>query len=772
MDYLDSLNKPQREAVTAPDGPMLVIAGAGSGKTRVLTMRIAYLLSNGVMPYNILALTFTNKAAREMKERIAGIVGQQLASQLWMGTFHSLFARILRYESQYIGFTQDFTIYDTQDSKSLIKSIIKNMQLDDKIYKPSTVAGLISSAKNSLITPSMYAQNADFTVRDRASRRQAMPQVYLQYVNECRRCNAMDFDDLLLYTNVLLRDNPEVLARYQDKFKYVLVDEYQDTNLSQYVIIKRLVEKSRNICVVGDDAQSIYSFRGARIENILSFQKDYPDMRLYKLEQNYRSTQNIVNAANSIIKHNSGQIHKTVFSDNDEGDKVRIISSHSDFEEAHKVVNDIMYRMLHEHLQPSDFAILYRTNAQWRAFEEELNTLGLRYKVFGGLAFYQRKDVKDLLAYFRLAVNHNDNESLRRIINYPARKIGATTVSKIEQYAQATNRTLWNSLSPQALAEAGVSNAAIQNISKFVDMINTFGIQAENLDSYKFATEVYRQSGMRDLLESEKNDSEGKEHYDNISELIGGIYEFNISHLETGEPNNIRAYLEYAPLITDLDSDKSDERNYITLMTIHSSKGLEFNNVYIVGVEEDIFPGSMSIMNPQSIEEERRLFYVAVTRARNSVTISYALNRFRFDSMTSVPSIPSRFLNDVDNVFTERPKSMNVATQMSRFKFDGTSSQPRNSYSFSRTSAGASARPSASRFKPASAALNRTSASSAGDSQPTLYNIGDRVVHDSFGRGTVIDIEGAGQSTKLRIEFDNVGIKHLLLKFARLKPIK
>lgn len=769
MEYLDTLNNPQKEAVTNINGPMLVIAGAGSGKTRVLTMRIAYLLEHGVKPYNILALTFTNKAAREMKERIANIVGTEVASHLWMGTFHSIFAKILRYEAQNLGFTSDFTIFDAQDSKSLIKKIIKARNLDDKIYKPSNVQNAISMAKNELISPTTYANSDNYIARDKQAKRPLTAQIYAEYVRECRKCNALDFDDLLLYTNVLFRDHSDVLAKYQDKFKYLLVDEYQDTNFSQYVIIKRLVAQNHNICVVGDDAQSIYSFRGARIENILSFNKDYPEMKLYKLEQNYRSTQNIVNAANSLISRNQGQIKKTVFSENDEGEKVHVTSAYSDNEEAEMVCNDIHKRMIYEHLQPSDFAILYRTNAQSRTFEENLRKMNVRYKIYGGLAFYQRKEIKDVLAYFRLSLNHNDDESFRRIINYPTRSIGLTTLQKIEQIASVYNISLWEAIEPQRLSAAGFNQSTISKISNFASLISTFGIQATQLDVYQYAAEVVSQSGiMKDLTEN-KNDLDGKERFENINGLMSGIKEFSDRQQETGEDATLRTYLEEVALISDLDNDHNDEHDHITLMTIHSSKGLEFSNIYIVGAEDEIFPGQQSASNPIAIEEERRLFYVALTRAKRSATISYALSRFYNGNRQQ--GHPSRFIADIESCFVDRPTSMNVEHPNINTLFSYNSrSEFSNRYKFQNTSQ-RSHSSSFRRVAQASQISEPSNAQSTTTNTGKQYSVGDRVVHETFGRGTILAIEGAGQSTKLRIEFEHVGIKHLLLKFARLKAL-
>jgi len=785
MNYLDSLNEPQRQAVVTTEGPVLVIAGAGSGKTRVLTMRIAYLLQQGVMPYNILALTFTNKAAKEMKERIAQIVGEEVSRNLWMGTFHSIFAKILRMEAEAVGLNKDFTIYDTQDSKNLLKSIIKDMGLDEKEYKISNVMGAISQAKNDLVSPSMYAQDVNFTERDKSARRPRTTDIYNQYALRLRKSNSVDFDDLLFYTHILFRDHPDILAKYQQKFKYVLVDEYQDTNRAQYVIIKKLVEQHHNLCVVGDDAQSIYSFRGARIENILGLEKDYQDLKIFKLEQNYRSTQNIVNAANSLIEKNEGRLKKTVFSQNDEGDKIRVCSAHSDTEEAGMIVKDIALRMRNEGLRPQDFAVLYRTNAQSRAFEDGLRQVRIPYRVYGGLAFYQRKEIKDLLAYFRVAVNHDDSESLKRIINYPARAIGLTTIEKLATAASSMGVSLWNVLQPGVIERTGL-NASTQNkVGKFVSMMEMFAMQAENLTAYEFAAEVLSQSGIMKELTEGKNEAEGKDRYDNVNELMNSLQDYSQERVESGEDNKIRSYLEEVSLISDMDQDKGGV-DQVKLMTIHSSKGLEFNCVYVVGVEDETFPGQQSGYNPKELEEERRLMYVALTRAKDTATISYCLSRFQYGQRKDCH--PSRFIADIDQEYLDRPDGMNVARPSYSFRME----QPRSSFSYGQRTqpvqnpysrnhsgtatpyssqsrqttgfrTGMSGHRMASSFKPASQASTVSSPTGAS------YSVGQTVVHETFGRGVVLAIEGTAPNTKLKIEFDNVGVKQLLVKFARLR---
>lgn len=775
MEYLESLNGPQRDAVTTINGPMLVIAGAGSGKTRVLTMRIAHLLRNGVKPYNILALTFTNKAANEMKERIAGIVGAQTAANLWMGTFHSIFAKILRIEAQAVGFRPDFTIYDTADTKSLIRSIVKNMKLSDKEYKESALINAISTAKNELVMPSAYPSNTNYTARDKAAHRPLTANIYATYMAECRKANAMDFDDLLLFTNLLFMHHPEILKKYQDKFGFILVDEYQDTNLSQYIIIKKLAEQSHNICVVGDDAQSIYSFRGAKIENILRFRDDYPESKTFKLEQNYRSTQNIVNAANSIISHNQGQIKKTVFSENDEGEKVRIISAHSDREEAAMVCKDIASRIITERMKMSDFAILYRTNNQSRAFEEEMRKQGLRYHIFGGTAFYQRREIKDIMAYLRLCVNPSDSEALKRVINTPKRGIGATTIDKIQALANAHNLTLWDAMQPQALAAAGISGGTANKISGFVAMMSQFAQQAETLNAYELTAEIMTQSGLMKMLTEEKNEPDGKERYENVNEMLNGLKEFVDDRTESGDDTSIRPYLENVALVSDLDNENHEATDTITLMTIHSSKGLEFNSVYIVGVEEELFPAQQQLTggNPQAIEEERRLFYVALTRAQQQATISYTLSRFR--NGQHMQSRPSRFVAEIDSAFTSRPAGMNVSSGFGNSSFRYTPRQQASAF----------ARPQAQPPRPAAAMPRRLTpvrnsapsafrpqASNGGsDAAAAKFPVGTRVVHETFGKGVVTAIEGTSPNTKLTIDFEHTGTKHLLLKFARLKAL-
>jgi DNA helicase II / ATP-dependent DNA helicase PcrA len=620
LEYLKELNKAQYEAVVQTEGPALIIAGAGSGKTRVLTYRIAHLLKQGVRPSTILALTFTNKAAREMKERISSVVGENTARYLWMGTFHSVFARMLRTEHEVLGYPSNFTIYDSADSKSLMKTIIKSLGLDDKTYKPGTVAARISMAKNNLITPNVYANNAEIRLVDKNMRMPQIAEIYKEYVKRSFLSGAMDFDDLLLKTNMLFRDHPEILQKYLDRFDYVLVDEYQDTNYAQYLIVKKLASKNSNICVVGDDAQSIYSFRGARIENILNFKTDYPGHKIFKLEQNYRSTQTIVNAANNIIAKNKRQIPKTVFSELEPGKPIKVFSALTDNEEGFMVVQEIAETQLRDHYKNSDYAILYRTNAQSRIFEEALRKRNIPYKIYGGLSFYQRKEIKDLLAYFRLTINPADNEALKRIINFPARGIGSTTLEKLEEAAVTNETSIWKiieNLSTNNLAS--LNKGTITKVQHFAGLIQNFQLVTEENDAFNAAKIIAENSGILVELYNDKS-PEGVSRYDNIQELLNGIQEFSLNAMETGEPAKLGNYLEDVALLTDQDNDKDEDRDKVTLMTVHSAKGLEFKNVFVVGLEEDLFPSLRQgeKQTDDALEEERRLFYVALTRAKEN----------------------------------------------------------------------------------------------------------------------------------------------------------
>lgn len=751
----------------ATEGPVQVIAGAGSGKTRVLTMRIAYLLQNGVKPWNILALTFTNKAAREMKERIASIVGPNLAQQLWMGTFHSVFAKILRVEAQHVGFTSDFTIYDTPDTKQTLHRIIKDLNLDTSDYKDSAVMSAISTAKNDLILPDQYSSVEDYKARDKNGGRARMQEVYSMYMTMCRQSNAMDFDDLLLYTNILFKQHPEILAKYQEKFIYTLVDEYQDTNHSQYSIVRRLVEKYKNICVVGDDAQSIYSFRGARIENILRFRNDYPNHQLYKLEQNYRSTQMIVNAANSLIKRNVSQIPKTIFSEQEEGERLKVHASDGDREEAQSIVSNISGGIRFNDEHPSDYAILYRNHAQTRELEETLRKAGIAYKIFGGISFYQREEVKDMLAYCRLAVNPRDHAALRRIFNKPKRGIGDTTQDKIEQYAMRTGQPMWDVIcSTPSMDVCGVSSATQKKIQSFASMIWSTYEQARNVDAHTLMKDIAEKSGIMQELLLHKDDPEIKDKIENVYELLDGVNGFVAQQNEANESNTMDTYLQEISLMTsedkaDLDKSVSD---FVSLMTIHASKGLEFNHVIIAGMEDEKFPGLQSTMSAQDLEEERRLFYVAITRARKEVDIYFSRRIVVFGQLKD--GHPSRFLKDIDDEYIDNAATRSRSHMVpSGFRMPQPPRPAQSSYQ-TRQSVSTPASTIKPTFRPAP---KPTQASSS--ARVEVYSEGQRVVHDTFGRGVVKQVEGSGMDSKLTVAFDNGQVKHLLLKFARLRKI-
>ena len=769
LDYLKELNKAQHEAVIRTEGPALIIAGAGSGKTRVLTYRIAHLLKQGVRPSTILALTFTNKAAREMKERIATVVGEKMARYLWMGTFHSVFARILRTEHEVLGYPSNFTIYDSSDSKSLIKTIIKSLGLDDKTYKPGTVAARISMAKNNLITPNVYAGHDEIRLIDKNMRMPAIAEIYREYVKRSFLSGAMDFDDLLLKTNLLFRDHPEILAKYHEKFDYVLVDEYQDTNYAQYLIVKKLASKTNNICVVGDDAQSIYSFRGARIENILNFKSDYPDHKIFKLEQNYRSTQTIVNAANSIISKNKKQIHKTVFSENELGNPIKIFSALTDNEEGFMVVQEIAETQLRDHYKNADYAILYRTNAQSRIFEEALRKRNIPYKVYGGLSFYQRKEIKDLLAYFRLTINPADNEALKRIINFPARGIGATTLEKLENTAVATETSIWKIIEDlDSKNEIGLNKGTVSKITNFRNTIQNFQSVLETNDAFNAAKIIAEKSGILVELHNDKS-PEGVSRFENIQELLNGIQEFSLNALETGEPANLANYLEDVALLTDQDNEKDEEHDKVTLMTVHSAKGLEFKNVFVVGMEENLFPSQRQgeKQTEEALEEERRLFYVALTRAKENAWFSYANQRYRWGNLDFCS--PSRFLEELDERFLDQ--SGNSGFQRNMRNRNHLNSQTEKTES----------------DKPAVAPVFKTvyhqniygkklvslkeqdeQNAFAGD-DPAKILSGMVVEHQRFGEGKVLNVEGVMPNKKATIYFHSSGQKQLLLKFAKLK---
>jgi DNA helicase II / ATP-dependent DNA helicase PcrA len=773
FDYLENLNITQREAVLRSEGPSLIVAGAGSGKTRVLTYRIAHLLKQGVKPSTILALTFTNKAAREMKERIAAVVGPNLSRHLWMGTFHSIFARILRYEHEAFGYPSDFTIYDATDSKSLLKTIIKDFQLDDKIYKTGVVSSRISMAKNNLITPSVYTGSQEIKEFDRSIQMPRISEIYREYVKRCKLSNAMDFDDLLLKTNLLFRDDPAILAKYQKKFDYVLVDEYQDTNYAQYLIIKKLAEIHNNICVVGDDAQSIYSFRGARIENILNFQKDYPAHRVFKLEQNYRSTQNIVNAANSVIAHNKKQLRKTVFSENETGARLKVLQALTDNEEGYLVSNAINETQMRDHLQYKDFAILYRTNAQSRIFEEALRKRNIPFKIYGGLSFYQRKEIKDLLAYFRIIINPADNEALKRIINYPARGIGQTTMAKLEKYALDSEKDICQTIGNLSVDNpAGINKGTLEKLHAFKTTIDEFRKDTTQMEAYELSRKIARETGILKDLYNDRS-PEGVSRYQNIEEMLNAIQEFTISAREEGRPGQLGDYLQDVALLTDQDTEKEEDRNKVTMMTVHSAKGLEFKIVFVVGLEENLFPGNQSGSNfipMEALEEERRLFYVAITRAQEQVYLSHAGQRYKWGKLEFCR--PSSFLSDIDPIYLEdtaNPDSDFSRRNRSDIRSTRDTARERSSITLPQSTT-----PSLrSNFNQKLTRMNEIAASASefqGD-EPGKILPGMKVEHQRFGTGKVLQIEGIPPDIKATIFFHNAGQKQLLLRFAKLKII-
>lgn len=775
-EYLNKLNESQREAVEYNEGPSLVIAGAGSGKTRVLTYKIAYLVHLGLVPQSILALTFTNKAAREMKERIAAITGDQTARRLWMGTFHSIFSRILRYEAEHIGYPSNFTIYDTTDSKSLLKAIIKEMQLDDKVYRLGMVQSRISNAKNALVTWKAYEQSKELMQHDIDSKVPLLREIYKRYQNRCHQAGAMDFDDLLLQTNILFRDHPQVLEKYRSFFQFVLVDEYQDTNFAQHLIVQRLCEQHRRICVVGDDAQSIYSFRGANIDNILQFKNQYPGCRIFKLERNYRSTQNIVNAANSLIHKNKEQIHKNVYSEKEEGSKVRISASYSDYEEGYAVASAINELRLRKDYDYVDFAILYRTNAQSRILEEALRKRGIPYKIYGGLSFYQRKEIKDIISYLRLIVNPHDEEAFKRVINYPSRGIGDTTVGKVISAATDNNVSLWTVLNAPVDYALPINSGTAKKLTDFREMIERFIEQNTRLSAEEMAAIVVKESGIVSSLFQDRS-VEGISKQENLQELLKGIAEFCELRREEGvEQVSLADFLSEVSLLTDQDNDKDEQANKVTMMTVHAAKGLEFKNVFVVGLEEELFPSSMSKDNPRAVEEERRLFYVAITRAEENCVLTYAKSRFR--NGQSAMCSPSRFLKDIDVRFLDVPADSSADTfaaareRFQRPAFTSPFQQPRavekEEPSFISPVAQAQQR---QRLTKVETTTSTPASSSAPASDLSGLRVGAKVRHDRFGEGEVIAIEGDGGNAKATVAFTHFGQKQLLLKFARLTII-
>jgi DNA helicase-2/ATP-dependent DNA helicase PcrA len=748
---IQDLNEKQREAVLFNEGPSLIIAGAGSGKTRVLTYKIAVLLKTGVLPWTVMALTFTNKAAREMKERVGQLVDPHAASRLWMGTFHSVFLRILRSEAEHIGFPVHFTIYDTADSKNLIKSLVKELGLDDKVYKSSKVLGRISAAKNDLITPDAYANHPDYQINDTRSRMSRIKDLYALYWRRCREANAMDFDDILLYTNLLFRDHPEVLLRYQEHFSHILVDEYQDTNFSQYLIVKRLAERHHRVCVVGDDSQSIYSFRGANIDNILNFKKHYPESRLFKLEQNYRSTQNIVNLANSLIAKNRGQIPKQVFSKNELGNRIQVMTAYSDLEEGNMVAARIGEMRLSTHESFNDFAILYRTNAQSRIFEESLRKRNLPYRIYGGLSFYQRKEIKDVISYLRFLLNPNDVEAFRRIINNPPRGIGDTTQQKVLTAMRDHQVGVHQILESPETYELPINSGTRKKLADFQELIESLRRQSTEDNVYELTKVLLSKTGLM-KAEADQTDLEAQSRRDNLMELLTGMYNFCNDRLEQGiESVFIADYLSEVSLLTDQDEEKSNEGERVTLMTIHASKGLEFKHVFIVGLEEDIFPSGHSLDSDKAIEEERRLLYVAITRAESTCTISYAKSRFR-NGQTNYSS-PSRFLNDLDTRLLDVPQQIPTASRTVRanpVRTEPTYSPKRNLTRLHSSS------------NPSDAPSTSTVSHGSND-----LRIGQSILHERFGKGQILGFDGSEGSSTMTVEFEHSGSKRLLLKFAK-----
>ena len=750
-DYLSQLNDSQKLPTTHKNGPIMVIAGAGSGKTRVLTYRIAYLMERGVDPFSILSLTFTNKAAREMKSRISQIVGESKSKNLWMGTFHSIFARILRSESELLGYSPNFTIYDTQDSDRLIATIIKELKLDKDLYKYKNIRSRISSLKNNLVTVKAYLSNPELVQQDNESRRPMFGKVYQTYVNRCFKASAMDFDDLLLKTNELLNRFPEVLAKYQERFKYIHVDEYQDTNHSQYLIVKALADKYENLCVVGDDAQSIYGFRGANIENILSFQKDYSNSTIYRLEQNYRSTKNIVNAANSVINYNINKLEKEVWTDNESGEKIEINQSITDSEEGRFVSSSILENKNKCQLDNDSFAVLYRTNAQSRSIEDALRRKNISYQVYGGLSFYQRKEIKDILAYLRVIVNPNDEESIKRIINYPTRGIGQTTMDKLLIYANDKNISLFETLKNLSSDEIKINSGIKNKLNQFFLLIKSFQLLNESLNAFEIAEEVLKRIGIINVLKLDGT-PESISRIENIEELINGIKDFIEGEKEVVDSKaTLSDFLEDVALASELDKNINDYQKKVSLMTIHLAKGLEFNHVYIVGLEEDLFPSAMSSTTRADLEEERRLFYVALTRAKKKVTITYAKTRYRWGKLNDCE--PSRFIKEIDKTYTNYNLANSITGSLNNLMENNSIRfrNPKNKIQLKKIKNNLSP----STFKSSYIDINK----------------GDHIIHNRFGKGKVIETEGEGADKKAEVKFGSSGVKRILLKFAKYKLI-
>ena len=771
-DILNSLNIPQREAVTTIEGPVMVIAGAGSGKTKALTHRIAYMIQEGINPFSIMALTFTNKAAKEMKDRIMKLVDPHAARNVWMGTFHSIFARILRIEAQHLGFTPDFTIYDTDDSKQLINAILKERELDTKAYPAKNILHRISMAKSALYTPEDYCNNFEIQQQDLRANKPLIGEIYKTYNNRLKRANAMDFDDILFYTNVLLRDFPEILYKYQQRFEYILVDEYQDTNYAQYLIIRRIAAMRENICVVGDDAQSIYGFRGANIQNILNFKNDYPGQKLIRLEQNYRSTKTIVNAANSVIDHNKDQIKKKVWSDKEEGELITVLRATSDNEEGTLVANSIFGYKMSRQLNNKDFAILYRTNSQSRSLEEALRKQDIPYKIYGGLSFYDRKEVKDLLAYFRVVINPNDEQALLRIINYPARGIGKTTIERLMVVADERKKGIWDVIaSDEEPMPNDFNSGTVSKLRNFATMIKSFQTLLNKQNAIDLAKHICNTVGIIKVLK-EDDTPEGLARIQNIEELLNAIMEFSDKQVDevTGEQNEVtlNKFMEDVALLTDQDKKDDENADYVTLMTIHSAKGLEFPYVYIVGLEENLFPGIQSLSTREDLEEERRLFYVALTRAETKLVLSYAESRYRWGNLTL--SEQSRFIDEIDQSLIERTR---------KASFRGTSSFNEginfsNPFSKSFQEKKEFQRKTEPRQNTPyiNSSPQQNSSSDFVAATPDEIEQGMRVMHQKFGQGEILKVEGVGPNKKATVLFDECGTKQLMLKFAKLNILK
>ncbi|MFT4524496.1 MAG: DNA helicase-2/ATP-dependent DNA helicase PcrA [Bacteroidia bacterium] len=774
MEYLDELNEEQRSAVECTDGPVMVIAGAGSGKTRALTYRVAHIINKGNDPFNILALTFTNKAAKEMRERIQKIVGTE-SRNIWMGTFHSVFARILRSESDKLGYPSNFTIYDTQDSRNLIKTIVNELNLSDKIYKPSVVQNRISSAKSNLISAQEYMGNDQLVSEDRMNAKPKIGEIYMNYAKRCFKAGAMDFDDLLFNTNKLLRDHPDVLNKYQMRFKYIMVDEYQDTNYAQYLIVKRLAAKFENICVVGDDAQSIYAFRGANIRNILNFEKDYPDLNVFKLERNYRSTSNIVNSANAIIAQNREQIKKSVWTKNAEGDRIKLVKNATDNEEGMNVARSIFDTKMNDQAGDGAFAILYRTNAQSRAIEESLRKMNIPYRIFGGLSFYQRKEVKDLIAYIRLAINPKDEESFKRIINYPTRGLGKTTQEKILVLANQLGVSAWDVIRNKEALVTQFNAGVINKLDAFSSMLGSFSAELTSADAYDLATRIATSSGILKELYSDRT-PEGVSRYDNIQELLNAIKDFAEQEPEEGEiveegSKTLAAFCADIALLTDADQKKgAEDIERVSLMTVHAAKGLEFPYVYIVGLEENLFPSQMAMNTRSELEEERRLFYVALTRAEKTVNLSYALSRYRWGQLTY--GEPSRFIEELPHQYIDDSTMHNIPTK-NVLNLQGLSN--RTNFKGNRTMSNMVDTPTPKDRNLTKYQDSRVEGPVDG-TEGTSDNVhkiivGMEVIHDKFGKGEIIELEGEKPNIKATVTFLGAGNKQLLLKFAKLRIV-